>query len=70
MGAGLSLGNPNPFPSLGRSMTPGTKGREGTATQLLTFLILPPDFFTISSSTMDCRQMLIMIAWGQAEGSA
>ena len=28
------------------------------------FLILPPDCFTISSSTMDCKQILIMIAWG------
>lgn len=30
----------------------------------LTFLMLPPDFLTISSSTMDWRQMLIMMAWG------
>ena len=28
------------------------------------FLILPPDCFTISSSTLDCKQILIMIAWG------
>ena len=28
------------------------------------FLILSPDCFTISSSTMDCKQILIMIAWG------
>lgn len=28
-----------------------------------TFFMLPPDFFTISSSTIDWRQMLIMIAW-------
>lgn len=25
--------------------------------------MLPPDFFTISSSTMDCRQMLSMMAY-------
>ena len=28
------------------------------------FLILPPDCFTISSSTMHCKHILIMIAWG------
>lgn len=28
----------------------------------LTLRMLPPDFFTISSSTMDCRQMLSMMA--------
>lgn len=28
-----------------------------------TFLMLPPDFFTINSSTIDWRQILIMIAW-------
>lgn len=28
-----------------------------------TFFILPPDFFTINSSTIDWRQVLIMIAW-------
>lgn len=27
--------------------------------------MLPPDFLTISSSTMDWRQILIMMAWGQ-----
>lgn len=59
-----SLRNPHHFPSL----PPRTKGRESTTTQLLgphlslTFLMLPPDFFTISSSTIDCKQILIMIA--------
>lgn len=62
------LWNPNPFLPLRRGITPRTKSRESTTTQPLglclplTFLILPPDFFTISSSTMDCKQMLIMIA--------
>lgn len=28
--------------------------------------MLPPDFFTISSSTIDWRQMLIMIAWNHS----
>lgn len=57
---------PFPLPPQ-RNHTPRIK-QESTATQrlglclLLTFLILPPDFFTISSSTMDCRQMLIMMA--------
>lgn len=36
-----------------------------TNIDLVTFLMLPPDFFTISSSTIDCRQILIMMAWGK-----
>lgn len=35
---------------------------EGSLVVQLTLRMLPPAFFTISSSTMDCRQMLNMIA--------
>lgn len=35
---------------------------ETTSSPTLTLRMLPPDFFTISSSTMDCRQMLSMMA--------
>lgn len=53
---------------LGPEDSPGPPPMPGAAARRLTFRMLPPDFFTISSSTMDCKQMLIMMACGHGHG--
>lgn len=64
-GRNLLRAQPSPS-SQEKPHSQNTTGEQGhtTAWPLVpfTFLILPPDFFTISSSTMDCKQMLIIIA--------
>lgn len=55
----VSKAKPRPHKATGARWDPPRQHAYPT----LTLRMLPPDFFTISSSTMDCRQMLSMMAY-------
>lgn len=72
-GPGDAGPSPDPKKSQGQDGIPSWSHHPAPT---LTLRMLPPDFFTISSSTMDCKQMLSMMAckgqvsWGSLHPTA